>query len=118
MTNPVRKSDIVFNETHRLNKRNVEMYVPLSNLKILALAHLAFRRDKQVGFSNTEQDRECKCNVTLRCVPPTIIVVESSKYYTFRECVFVALGIQHAMRMRYIIIYGFSRSTTFLHIIS
>jgi len=37
---------------------------------------------------------------------------------TCSECVFVALGIQHAKRMRHIVIYGLSGSTKFIHIIS
>jgi hypothetical protein len=37
---------------------------------------------------------------------------------TNSECLFVALVIQYAMRMRHIDICGFSGSTVFLHIIS
>jgi len=37
---------------------------------------------------------------------------------TYRECVFVVLVIQHAMRMRHVVICGLPRSTKFFHIIS
>jgi len=37
---------------------------------------------------------------------------------TYSECVFVALVIQHAIRMRHIVICGLSSSTIFVHIIS
>ena len=37
---------------------------------------------------------------------------------TYSECVFVALGIQHAKCMRHIVICGLSGFTVFFHIIS
>jgi len=36
----------------------------------------------------------------------------------YGESVFVALVIQHAMRMRHIVVYGLHGSTAFFHIIS
>jgi hypothetical protein len=36
----------------------------------------------------------------------------------YSDYVFVALGIQHAMRMRYVFIRGLPGSTKFVHIIS
>jgi hypothetical protein len=37
---------------------------------------------------------------------------------TYTECVSVALGIQHAMRMRHTVMCGMYGSTKFFHIIS
>jgi len=43
---------------------------------------------------------------------------ENKKYYIFLVCVYIALGTQHEMRMRHILICGLSGSTIYLHIIS
>ena len=38
--------------------------------------------------------------------------------FTYSECVFVALGIQHVIRMRYIAIFGLPGPKIIFHIIS
>jgi len=62
------------------------------------------------------QDRQCKYNVNVErsrnhCCRGKAVSV------TYTECVSVALVIQHAMRMRHIVICGLSVSTIFSHII-
>ena len=51
-------------------------------------------------------------NVTLRHVRATIVAVEK-KCVTYSDYEFVALGIQHSMRMRHVVIFGLPRSTIF-----
>ena len=66
---------------------------------------------------HNKQERKCTYNVTMRRVPATIVAVEKAVIITYPECVFVALGIQHAKRMSRIINCGLSGSTIFFHII-
>ena len=49
----------------------------------------------------------------LRDVCATIVAVAMQEVLTYSECVFVALGIQHAMHMQYVFICGLLSSTVF-----
>jgi len=65
---------------------------------------------------NAQQDRQRTYNVTLKYVRATIVAVEK-QWVLHNPSVrgFVALCIQHAMRIRHIVIYGLPRSTIFFH---
>jgi len=55
-------------------------------------------------------------NVTLRCVRCNRKAISDT--HSECVCVFVALGIQHAMRMRHTVTCGLPGSTVVFHIIS
>ena len=57
-------------------------------------------------------------SVTMRLVRATTDASGKAISIAYPECVFVTLGIQHAMRMCHIVIYGLPRSTIFFNIIS
>ena len=52
--------------------------------------------------------RQCTYNEILN---PGVVVVETHKYYTNLVCVFVTLGMQHAMRMGHNVTCGLHQYT-------
>jgi len=68
---------------------------------------------KDEYWSKTQQERQCRHNVTLRHVRANIVAVENNEYYTTWVCVSVALVIQQARGNRRIVICGLPRSTIF-----
>jgi hypothetical protein len=68
------------------------------NIKVLCL------KDLVADDTETNQDRQYTCNVTLRRVRGSLLPWKSNICYIFVcACVHVALHIQHATRMRHIV---------------
>ena len=58
------------------------------------------------------KNTQCTFNVTLRRFRATTVAVEK-RCVTYSKCVFVALGIQHAVRMPHFVACGLSGCTNF-----
>jgi hypothetical protein len=65
------------------------------------------KRNRQWTYKVNSEARQCS-----HCCSGKAVSV------TYSECVFVALGMKHAIRMRYIVTCGLPRSTTHFYIIS
>jgi hypothetical protein len=63
--------------------------------------------------TTVKQDGQCRHKVTSRRFRATIVAVKNEVSVIHRECVFVALGIQHAISMRYSVVCGLPRCTIF-----
>jgi len=107
------------------------------DVKILSLgAHCKFIKGKGPPWLGDQVKGHKRTCQRLKCISTergrihyllySIIKAFACKYccgrkainITYSECVFVGLGIQHAVRMRRVIICGLSGSTILFHIIS
>jgi hypothetical protein len=71
-----------------------------------------------LAFLDIKKDRQYTVTGHSAAFLLRLLQWKSNNYKIFQVCEFVALGTQHAMRMRHIVIRGLSNSTTFIHIIS
>jgi aromatic ring-opening dioxygenase catalytic subunit (LigB family) len=67
---------------------------------------------RQSVVDNEEQEKQCSINININhgCSGTATNI-------TYSECMFVALGVRHSVRMRHIAIRGLPGSAVFFHII-
>jgi hypothetical protein len=105
-----------YRETERLWFRNTFLYSSVAGAEVkdgrsyTSVSLHAFIKCTGMGWIRNEHNRQCTYNVTLGAYVQPLLQWISNKL--------VASGIQHAMRMRHIVICGPSGCTIFFHIIS
>jgi hypothetical protein len=102
---------------------HVDVQLFFSYLRCIACTARALSSDtvsaeKHAAGTLTWQDRQCTYNVTWRRVRATFAVVERQYILHILSVLFLALGIQQAMRMCHIVMCGLSGCTVFSPIIS
>jgi L,D-peptidoglycan transpeptidase YkuD (ErfK/YbiS/YcfS/YnhG family) len=93
--------------------------IETSDVRTANWIHTRRQNKSHVRRDVIKKDRQCTYNLTYRRVSCNHCCSgKQTIRITYSECVFVALDIQHSMRMRHIVITGLPGSTVFFHIIS